>query len=385
VRVVYYPGTTKYGFNWSQMNNWAIRTHTVGEFVLTLNDDCCIGTKWWLENMVGQLMQKDVGVVGARLLHPAGMVQHAGVICHNGIAGHMHKGLPNGYGGYLGRAFLTHEARAVTGACMMFRRADFNRVNGFDEKLVHNYGDTKFCLEIGRLGYRNVVEMSAELLHPEAASRESTMSSNGFQRLVAEGRILAKECFDADRYWSPNLAIGMSQDGKGIHGLNGESLAWQDFPANAELDRVLLINDLPGTRGYVCELLQKGCVPFNADLSGFQIKISAPHTLNVKPWDIRKPEQITKGLQRLGIDRIILCSLVGAQGAAPPVETLRCLASIGRSIQVTTHLYEKALLAPFDDAEAMLQAKSIFGFVDFAAWEAAYNTLTHAGEREAAQ
>ena len=97
VRAVRWDGE----FNWSAINNWAIREHCDGRYVVTLNDDTSCGSRRWLDNMMGHAVLPDVGVVGARLVHPQGIVQHAGVICHNGIAGHMHKGMPNGQPGHL--------------------------------------------------------------------------------------------------------------------------------------------------------------------------------------------------------------------------------------------------------------------------------------------
>ena len=233
VRVVYYDGTTTDGFNWSKINNWAIRTQARGEYIVTLNDDICVSTKWWLDNMMGQAVQPDVGAVGARLLHPMGVVQHVGVICHSGVAGHLHKGLPNGQGGHLGRAVLTHEMSAVTGACMAFSRANYERVGGFDESLSHNYGDTLFCLKLRELGLRNVVEMSAELIHPEGASRESGFTPFGAQKLMDEGKVIAKACMGADPYWSPNLAVGFRAGRIGHPGLERGSSRLAGFHTEA--------------------------------------------------------------------------------------------------------------------------------------------------------
>lgn len=409
VRIVYYDphacGRTNGGFNWSAINNWAIREHAKGaEYIVTMNDDVCTATKGWLDAMMGHAVQDDVGVVGARLLHPMGVIQHVGVICHRGIAGHMHKGIPNGQAGHMGRAMLTHEASAVTGACMLFKRDTFELVGGFDESLTHNYNDTVFCLRVRNMharstlsSYRNVVEMSAEMLHPEGTSRESPFTPEGMKKLITEGRKLAEVCPGDDPYWNPNMALGVTQGGLSIQGLNAESLAWEDFSVSGGKGRgmagfgngadsvsmpprrVLVVNDLPGMQGRTIGLLREGFIPFSADLSGFHLKLVAPATMNTVPWDIRDPKRLAKGLNLLGIDTVILRSLVGADGAAPPVEAINSLAATGVDLVMMPH--DETKLRPWVDGET--PDPRHFGSVDVRAWKEAYeNAVDDRAEKD---
>ena len=376
VRVVYYKGTSEHGFNWSRMNNWAIRRHVKSDYVLTLNDDVCVAAEIWLDSMMGQAVRQSVGAVGAKLVHPMGVIQHAGVVCHRGIAGHMHKGVPNGQAGHLGRAVLTHEASAATGACMLFSRANFDAVGGFREDMSHNYGDTAFCLALRKLGLKIVVEMSAELLHPEGTSRPSGMTPDGMKKLIEEGKIIAALCEGDDPYWSPNLALGFVQGGLAIQGLNAESLAWEDFRPRPGAERVLLVNDLPGEKGFVVNVLSAGDVPLCADLSGFRMRLTAPNAMNVRTWDVRNPDAMAKGLNALGIDRIVLRSLVGTTDAAPPVETLRTFrVLVDRGISVSVDSAHDMVAPPRDDTDYEEKARRTFGHVDTKAWQEAFDRL----------
>lgn len=378
VTVVYWPGS---GFNWSALNNFAIRQFASGDYIVTMNDDVNVATKGWLDAMMGQATYPDAGVVGARLLHPAGFIQHVGVICHRGIAGHMHKMLPNGQAGHLGRAMLSHEASAVTGACMLFSRILFEDIGGFDEGLAHNYNDTAFCLAAHQRGRRNIVEMTAELLHPEGTSRQSPFSAAGARKLIEEGRLLAQLCPGDDPYWNPLLALGIVTGGVGIQGLGADMLAWSDFQAGPDAQRVLLINDLPGSAGLTLDVLDDGGIPMAADLSGFHLRLTGPNALNVKPWDVRDPERMNDSLCTLGIDRIVLRSLVGRAGAAPPVESLRCFAQLG--IHVDLLAIDQAYLAPW--LAAMPSNNNLFGFVNIAAWKEAYEQLAAIPDNLAAE
>lgn len=364
VRIVRWNGK----FNWSAINNWAIRLHSKGQYIVTLNDDVTCGCKQWLDVMLGHAVRSDVGVVGARLLHPMGFIQHAGVVAHRGVAGHMHKGLPNGQLGHLGRAVITHEASAVTGACMMFSRHVFDLVNGFDNELPRNYNDTDFCLRVGRHGLRNVVEMTAELLHPEGASRGDPMSPDSLKLLAKENGQFAKMHSGVDPYWNPNLMLGLVHGGVFIQGLNAEVLQWDDMKPGNDKECVLVVNDLPGVKGMSLDLIRKNIIPMAADLSGFTLKMTGPIPQNTKPWDIRDPVRATEGLRRLGIYRIVLRSLIGVDGAAPPVEALRFFGALDIPVQIEP--FDEELIAP-----PVSNNSKTFGYVDRNAWSDAYQAL----------
>ena len=368
VRVVRWEGK----FNWAAINNWAIRLHTRGDYIVCMNDDCAAGSRGWLDAMMGHAVLADVGAVGARLLHPMGFVQHVGVVAHQGVAGHLHKGMPNGQPGHLGRALLTHEASAVTGACMLFSRRAFKAIDGFDETLPNNFNDTDFCLRLRGRGLRNVVEMTAELLHPEAASRGGPLTPEKLREMRRDNREFRRRYPGDDPYWNPSLAIGLVENDTQIRGLNAEVLGWDDVVPALEAERVLTINDAPGAAGHALDLLRAGAVPFAADLSGFRLRLTAPSPQNAAPWDVRDPVRMAAGLKALGIDRVVLCSLVGAEGAAPPVESLRCLAALDLPIEWSGEV------EPDDE-----RASTVFGAVDTETWRRALHALAGAAQEAA--
>ena len=65
-------------FNFSKMNNLAVK-HAKGDLLLFLNDDTKIIDPNSLGEMVSLCCQKDVGVVGAKLVYSDNTIQHAGV------------------------------------------------------------------------------------------------------------------------------------------------------------------------------------------------------------------------------------------------------------------------------------------------------------------
>lgn len=198
-------------FNYSAINNYAAE-QARGEVLLLLNDDVEVLGADWLGEMLSQLLRPGVGVVGAKLYYPNGRIQHAGLILGiGGVAAHPHKHFVGTDYGYFGRLSLPQALSAVTGACLMVRRADYQRVGGLDaEHLAVAYNDVDFCLRIGALGLRCVWTPYAELLHHESLSRGSDRLPAKRQRLAREARVMRERWgtkLDRDPAYNPNLTL----------------------------------------------------------------------------------------------------------------------------------------------------------------------------------
>lgn len=158
-------------FNFSKINNMAVEKAN-GEYLLFLNNDITVITEGWLTKMVGYAQQDYVGAVGAKLLYPDDTVQHAGVLIGmGGVAGHGHCGFPKDDYGYFGRLVLNTDYSAVTAACMLVKREDFEAVNGFEEDLIVAFNDVDFCLKLLEKGKYNVWLNDVQLYHYESKSR----------------------------------------------------------------------------------------------------------------------------------------------------------------------------------------------------------------------
>src|SRR5690606_31536967 len=111
-----------------------------------------------LSEMVGVVVQPDVGAVGAKLLYPDNTVQHAGVVIGiGGVAGHVHLNYHRDDVGYFCRLNVTSEYSAVTAACLLVKKSDFEKVGGLNEEdLTVAFNDVDFCLKLKEMGLRNV-------------------------------------------------------------------------------------------------------------------------------------------------------------------------------------------------------------------------------------
>jgi len=144
-----------------------------GEYVLLLNDDTEVVSGDWLARMLEWAQVPDVGAVGAKLLFADGRIQHAGVyIGAEGLPNHIHIFEPaDGNTGYYGSLQLTIDRLAVTGACLLVRRATYLEVGGSCEDYPLNFNDVDFCLKLHCRGLHSVLVPDARLLHFESSTR----------------------------------------------------------------------------------------------------------------------------------------------------------------------------------------------------------------------
>ena len=201
-------------FNYSALNNMAVR-QARGQVVGLINNDVEVIAPGWLEEMVALALQPGVGAVGAKLLYPDETVQHGGVILgiggESGIAGHAHKFLPAWQAGYMGRAKAVQTVSAVTAACLVVRKALYEKVGGLNEvELKVAYSDVDFCLKLRDAGYRNVWTPFAELFHHESATRGADVSGVKLDRLAGERAYMQRQwgaLIAADPAYNPNLTV----------------------------------------------------------------------------------------------------------------------------------------------------------------------------------
>lgn len=199
-------------FNYSAINNFAEKLAS-GEIIGLLNDDVEVIAPDWLDEMVAHALRPEVGIVGAKLLYSDGFVQHAGVVVGiGGFAGHAHRLHPGTHPGHAGRAILTQNFSAVTGACLVVRRDVYAQLGGLNEAdLTVAFNDIDFCLRAGEAGLRVVWTPHALLHHHESYSRGSDQASPASRaRFDREKEYMIsrwKTNSRLDRFYNPNLTL----------------------------------------------------------------------------------------------------------------------------------------------------------------------------------
>lgn len=158
-----------------------------GEMLVFLNNDTEPQPGWLQALLDHAAGHAEAEVVGARLLYPTGAVQHAGVaIGQDGYPHNLYAGFPADHPAVI----RSRRLQAVTGACMLVRRAAFERVGGFDERFRNSLEDVDLCLRIGASGGEVRYCPDAVITHLESATRGR---DEKFEASVARYRELWRE------------------------------------------------------------------------------------------------------------------------------------------------------------------------------------------------
>jgi GT2 family glycosyltransferase len=188
-------------FNFASLNNRAVESCSSG-LLCFLNNDIEIRHTDWLSIMAHQAMHDEVGAVGAQLLYPDGLIQHAGVVIGiGGAAAHAHRTLHPQAEGYFQRHRLPQFVCAVTAACMVMRRDRFEAVKGFDEeRFAVSFNDVDLCLRLRDKGWEILYEPRASLVHHESVSRGLDHDPQRAARQAREVRALQQLWHTGDRH-----------------------------------------------------------------------------------------------------------------------------------------------------------------------------------------
>lgn len=177
-------------FNFSKMCNLGA-DNASKDFVLFLNDDIECISSGWLGAMMEQAAKERVGAVGLKLLYPDQIrIQHAGIT--NLPIGPVHKlqFFMDDRRAYDNYNHGLRDVLAVTGACLLMRRALFVEYGGFKEHFAVAFNDVELCFRLHDAGLYNVVCLDYHLIHHESASRGADESLEKWERLMQERKLL---------------------------------------------------------------------------------------------------------------------------------------------------------------------------------------------------
>ncbi len=168
-------------------------------FVLVCDDDTEFLHSDWLTPLLGIAQQADVACVAPRLMSNRGTdARVSGGPLVLGVQG---TAAPyNGEAGVLeecgvqSRIQQTQDVSAVAGHCFLFRKADWQAVNGFDEKVFKFwYPVLDFCLRLGHSGKRHVWTPLGSVLHHGGKTLEILAKDTRAKLKMADAELTEKD------------------------------------------------------------------------------------------------------------------------------------------------------------------------------------------------
>jgi len=178
-------GSANRGF--SGANNLGAE-YATGSHLLFLNSDVFPNHTGWLEEMLSTLQANpEIGVIAPRLLFADGSLQHAGIEFKYRtdlgiwINHHPQMGLAPELDANQKLTYLP----AVTGACMLIARADFDAIDGWDTGyLIGDFEDSDLCLKLRSKGKHCAYLPTVNLTHLERQSFSLTGSDDFRTKVV---------------------------------------------------------------------------------------------------------------------------------------------------------------------------------------------------------
>lgn len=194
-------GCVNRGF--SGANNLGAKSATA-DYLLFLNSDVFPCEPGWIEPLLDVLKSRpDIGAIGPRLVFAEGGIQHAGMVFERleeysvWINRHPYLGLDPSLDPH---TQLT-EAPAITGACLLMRRQDFDSVEGWDSGyLIGDFEDSDLCLKLRSAGLSVAYLPSVQMIHLERQSM--TVLGSGDYRM----RVTLWNAMRHQRRWGELLA-----------------------------------------------------------------------------------------------------------------------------------------------------------------------------------
>lgn len=166
-------------------NNAILANYEADAYVLLNND--IEAHPGWLDAMQAAAQDPRVGVVGAQLLFPDGLVQHAGgVIDARGARHAVYRTPPEPPG-------APRDADFITFACAYIKREVLERIGYLDEGYSPIYSeDSDFCVRARKAGFRVVYAPSAVLTHKESVTTGRQPMTKAKLRLSERNRLRLK-------------------------------------------------------------------------------------------------------------------------------------------------------------------------------------------------
>jgi len=165
-----------------------------GKYLCLLNNDTEVEPNW-LQHLLNRITSdKQIGIVGCKLLLPNRTTQHCGMMYFPQYDDfkHLNTGLPEN------TAICNKplECDAVTGACVITPRDLYFKMGAMEERLFAYYEDTDYSMNLIKHGYKVIYEPKATVMHYVAQTSRTMPGS--FHKLAADARAIFHAKWDKE-------------------------------------------------------------------------------------------------------------------------------------------------------------------------------------------
>ena len=159
-------------YNYNAMINFGAKQST-DDYLLFLSTSIVEISDNYLEELISNIMRREVGVVGGKIYYTNGKIKSAGIIKkQNNCIEEPFKGLPKTCMGYMNRQSMQQDIEAVVSENMILKKSVWEMVKGFDESSGGIISDWNFCNEVRKKKMRVIFNPYAECKSSYKNNRE---------------------------------------------------------------------------------------------------------------------------------------------------------------------------------------------------------------------
>ncbi len=176
------------------------------ELLVFMDDRVLPSAPGWLEALLTYAVDPTVGAVAARLTHPGGRLQYAGLAPSSHGFTKLWNDRGEEGGTYQDWSIVAREWSMAGGAVLATRRILLSQVGGFDPRLTTALGRADLTLRMRSMGYRIPHQPAAEFISREATGKPPTPACG-----LALFQSRWRSWLNQDPSWHPRLKHGRAE------------------------------------------------------------------------------------------------------------------------------------------------------------------------------
>ena len=138
--------------------------HAQGEVIIFMDENSKVATPAWIEQLLGQMIDPQVGIVGPMIVMDDSRIESAGISFHS-TPHRLAWGKSSREPGMRGDNAVARTVSGVTDTCFAVRRSVFGELGGFCPEFQQHGADLDFCCKARSLSYKTVWTPSVRVTH----------------------------------------------------------------------------------------------------------------------------------------------------------------------------------------------------------------------------